>query len=118
MLVWLLRLYRLLLLLQPRELRRRYADEMLAVVRARSAAEGSPSFWMREFADLVTTAAVVRRPRAGWLLLVLAVAHAAYALAVYPAATMGVGAILLTAGALLGGAAMAAVPATHESRRG
>jgi hypothetical protein len=101
-----LRLYRLLLRLQPPAVRRRYGAEMLDLVRRRAEEDGSAAFWLRELRDLLATAAAARRVAAGWLLVAAAVLHAGYAAAVYPEAAMGIGAIVLTAAALLGGTAL------------
>lgn len=89
------RLYRLLLRLQPREVRRRYGAEMEALFRQR-VRDGAA---MRELAD-------AGRPAAGWLFAGGATLHAIYAACVFPDATMGISAILLTAAFLLAGVAL------------
>lgn len=103
-----IRLYRLLLLLQPRDVRRRYGAEMEALVRLRAAEERPARFWTRELCDLAATTVTARRTAIGWVLVAIAVVHTAFAMAVYPVATMGMGAVLLTATALLGGTAIVA----------
>src|SRR5687767_3899305 len=103
---FLLRAYRLLLLLQPKAVRSRYGREMMALVSERASENGSVRFWCREFLDVLATAIRGRRRGLGWILVASAVGHSIRAASVYPKAMMGIGAILLTAAVLLAGALM------------
>lgn len=106
----LIRLYRLLLHLQPAEVRRRYGMEMIALMDARAVDDGSASFWLRELADVIVSAVRARRSAFGWTLVLAAIAHATYAIAVYPESAMGIGAVLLTGGSLMAGLVMTRFP--------
>jgi hypothetical protein len=94
---------RALIALLPRDLRRRYGSEMLEVIADRCAEGRSP---IAESLDLVRCAASARVREVGWMLVGGAAMHCLYASAVFPQRSMGGVAILLTATALLGGAAM------------
>lgn len=106
----LIRLYRLLLLLQPAQVRRRYGTEMIALMHERAVDDRSASFWFREIIDVIVSAARARRSAFGWTLVLAAIAHTAYAIAVYPESAMGIGAVLLTGASLMTGLVMTMFP--------
>ncbi len=72
--------------------------------------------WSREVLDVIATAIGARQAIFGWILFAVAVVHSMWAASVYPEATMGVGAVLLTAVTLLAGAILVRRAPAAEQR--